>query len=229
MRQINYVIILLLTFMLLGTGCNKKSPDKETDYEVTIDENLIILKEIEYLSTRVSNLENRTAILKELIDEQVSILSDEFDKAAHIILPIYQMNIDTSEIRTQYFVMLQRNVSLQEKLSMLAAKLSIYSCDSLPIEILRIENLNGHRIAVINLVDTDSVLEAAYKKTWAGNYLQGSSGGSATTAMLVNTFLQKEYTEEWIDGVQFLYNNEMTNKFDHVDGFFGKVYYREEN
>ncbi len=229
MKKIKYTTLLFLVFMLLIIGCIRKSPDREVDSPVTIDENLMILKEIENLSTRVSYLENRTSILKALVAEQVLILSDEFDKNAQIMLPIYQMDVDTYEIIVQYYVLVQSDILLKEKLEMLATKLSRYSCDSLPIEILRIENVNGNRIAVINLVDKVDVFEAGYRRTWAGNYLQGSTGGSATTAMLVNTFLQKEYTKEWIDGVQFLYNNEVTNNFEHVDGFFGRIYYRKEH
>jgi len=43
-------------------------------------------------------------------------------------------------------------------------------------------------------------------KTWATNYLQGSTGASITTVSLIETLLQTEHNGDWIDGVRFLYH-----------------------
>ncbi|MCB2291425.1 hypothetical protein LGK97_16990 [Clostridium sp. CS001] len=60
--------------------------------------------------------------------------------------------------------------------------------------------------------------------TWARKYFQGSTGGKVTSVTLIETMLQKEHKEQWIDGVRFLYNNGVCN-FDHTSDL-SKVNYR---
>jgi len=225
MKKIMTHMLIILMFMLLVTGCKENSVKHEEALDSLMYENTVITEKIENLSNRVGNLETNKEMLLKLIDEQVTILSGKLDDD-YTALPIYNLDINTDKLRVQYYVMIQKGLLLEKKVKTLADKLSIYSFDGLPIELLRIESLDGTSIAVINFIDPEDRIKSGYRKTWANFYFQGSSGGNATATKLLRTFLQEDFKGEWIDGVKFLYNNEETNNFEHVGELLGGIHYR---
>ena len=208
---------ILFVILLVISGCQTSSVIQEEAVNALMDENVLMSEKIEGLASRVRSLEQNSDILLGLIDEQVTILSSELDENMYITLPIHHLDITTFEPRAQYYVMMQSDWSLEQKVEHLAEKLSRYSFDGLPIELLEINQLNQRNIAVINLIDPEDREGSIYQKTWAGNYFQGTSGGYATTFKLINTFLQEDYDGEWVDGVEFRYNYDVINDFDHID------------
>ena len=217
-------MLIISVLILLITGCSQQEEEKIRYLKEEVG---TILETTEKLSNRVQVLEQNNQTLLNLIDEQVTILSESLDEK-YFTLPIYHTDIETYDVRIQYYVMIQKDLSLEEKVQTLANKLSIYSFSGAPIELLKIETLdNGERIAIINLVDSDIRTNTSFEKKWATNYLQGSAGGYATTSKLTRTFLQKNIEGEWINGVKFLYNSDETNIFQHAGEFFGKIHYRD--
>jgi len=215
----------MMMFVLVVTGCRQNSADREEAFNSLMDENAIIVEKIESLSNKVSSLETSKEILLELIDEQVTILSGELNEADYTTLPIYHLDINTYEPRIQYYVLIKKDWSLEQKVKVLADKLSRYSFDGLPIDLVTIESLDdGRKIAIINLIDPEERIKAGLRRTWAGNYFQGSSGGNVTRVKLLRTFLQEDFKEEWVDGVKFLYNHDVTNNFEHVGELLGVTY-----
>jgi hypothetical protein len=65
------------------------------------------------------------------------------------------------------------------------------------------------RIAVVNMVDTDS--EAM------SSFFQGSIGGRTTFHMLAATFMQPHLNPPLLDGLVLLYNGEILPELDHIN------------
>jgi hypothetical protein len=98
-------------------------------------------------------------------------------------------------------------------MKLLSRLLSSYCFGGLPIDVLSVENRDGAQIAVVDLREITGQLIPS----WSGYYFQGSTGGYATQTTLVETFPQKDYAGDWIDGVEFHYNGApMTDDWDHV-------------
>ena len=224
-KFISYTLLILM-LVLLFTGCQQEKTGNQEDLTLLKNENVVLTEKIDVLTNRVNDLERSKEIVLGLIDEQVTILSSELNNDDYTILPIYHRDINTGEVRVQYYTMLPRDLALEQKIEQLSEKLSSYSFDELPIELLRIESVEGKKVAVINLMDTEERVKTMNRRTWAGNYFQGSSGGSQTSDKLRRTFLQENYKGEWIDGVRFLYNNSETDRFEHVGELLEKIYYR---
>lgn len=219
-------LILITGFI---TGCQQdrsEGNERQESVESLLDGQVAMTEKIESLSMRVETLEADKDMLLRLIDEQVTILSGELGDD-YVILPIYHLDINTYDIRVQYYTMVQAEADIEEKVQHLAEKLSMYSFDGLPIELLGIETDDSdQQIAVINLIDPEDRIRTHTGKTWAGLYFQGSSGGNATVTKLLETFLQEEYAGEWVEGVKFLYNGDETNQFEHIGELLGQAYYR---
>ena len=59
--------------------------------------------------------------------------------------------------------------------------------------------------------------DECYCHVWDTCYFQGSSGGGMTRRLLTQTILQPEYTDPWIDGVRFLYEDTpIYGQFQHL-------------
>ena len=100
---------------------------------------------------------------------------------------------------------------MKKKLEILAERLSGFVFNSNPIEVGKIEEKGNKKIAVVNLK------ELREKLTWNTLYFQGTAGRWATTLTLRDTFLQKDYTEKWIDGIEFYYEGKpISSDWDHI-------------
>ena len=100
---------------------------------------------------------------------------------------------------------------------------------STPIEFVKINNIEGKKVALFNLDElgnnaTDITFDKYEGINWINNYFAGSAGGSVTEYTLITTLLQRNYTGEWIDGIEFTYKNSKI-EFDHVPAL-GEVSYR---
>ena len=221
------VCLVLITGVF--TGCQQDSSEGSEMQEAVDslrDDQEVLREEIDRLSMKIETLDTTKELLLRLVDEQVTILSGELGDD-YVILPIYHLDINTYDIRVQYYTMVQAEADIEEKVQHLAEKLSMYSFDGLPIELLGIETDDSdQQIAVINLIDPEDRIRTHTGKTWAGLYFQGSSGGNATVTKLLETFLQEEYAGEWVEGVKFLYNGDETNQFEHIGELLGQAYYR---
>ncbi len=137
--------------------------------------------------------------------------------AAHFF-PAYDMDRLSNEV-VRFWIRVPDRLSLAAKLRLIAATLSYVRFGEQPIELLRIENRLGRRVAVINLRDMDA------DNTWYGRFFQGSTGGGMTTVTLTQTFLQRGYKGEWIDGVRFYLNGKPLVDQDHTA--LGGTIYRD--
>jgi len=131
---------------------------------------------------------------------------------------IYKANVDTYKKEVSQEINIPKDKSLQDKLVAIGQKLSEVEFNKLPIEIGKIQEINGKKIVKVNLKE-----DSNNEKGWAKSYMQGSAGGSVTSISLAETFLQKEYKGEWIDGVEFLYNGNKC-EFEHAPDLADIIY-----
>lgn len=129
------------------------------------------------------------------------------------LLKIYEYNSLYDRPGIGFYVATDENATLYEKVALIADILSrVYFRDH-PIDLLRIADRDGKKIAVVDLREPES--EGVF--SWRSGFFQGSSGGYWTTYMLVNAFLQQDYKGEWVDGVVFYYQGKpIIEEWDHI-------------
>lgn len=98
---------------------------------------------------------------------------------------------------------------IKENLDSIAIALSKKNFKSFVIEVKEIKKVKGKSIAYINLKDNGN-------KKWTRDYFQGSTGGYITSTSLIESFLQRKYKGDWIDGVAFTYNNKKVEDTGHI-------------
>lgn len=131
------------------------------------------------------------------------------------LLRVYGADKHAMQREVNFCIQVPKNLSIMEKLEIIADRLSRFRFDYLPIEVVKIETCDDTSIAIINLREFENLPNAP---SWRYHYFQGTTGGHFTTLTLVDTFLQKEYKGEWIGGVRFMYENQpiKENDWDHI-------------
>lgn len=191
--------VLLITLCILGGtlyGCGnsgKKEKTKSTQANKEQSQNTQVNKD-QSQNTQPNNQQTKK----------------ETPKVENEIFTIYGSNMDTYKKEAMGEISIPKDKSIQEKLEEVAKKLSEVNFNRLPMEVLRIETVNGKKIAKVNLKE-----DSKNQKQWFQSYMQGSAGGSMTSVSLIETFLQKEYKGEWVDGVEFSYEGKKC-EFEHA-------------
>lgn len=208
-KAISYILLMSLVF----TGCSNSLKN----------ENDVLKKELEEAKTRISNLESVNMELTNQLDEEKknnnkpkeSVINNKDN-----IYTVYTANSDTYEKQSDVYVYISNTNDLKQKLTVIANVLSEGYFSNLPIEVVKIEEAENNKIAVIDLKDNSG-------RAWVSSFLQGSAGGTMTSTALLETFLQREHTGAWIDGVRFLHNGRACdeNEFQHSPDLT-KVNYR---
>ena len=136
------------------------------------------------------------------------------------IIKLYSKDANNGEKIYIGDVEINENDSLKDKLTILANALSKKAFSGLPITLTEIKESNGKKIAIFDLNELgDNVGNtpiSQYKGiNWYNNYFSGSTGGDITQYTLINNLLQRGYSGEWINGVEFTYKGSKI-EFDHV-------------
>ena len=224
------VCAIIFSMVIITSGCSNSLKDENTKLTKEInsmkEKNSELEKSVDKLMEETKNLNVK---LKELEGKNV-LISEKVYKHKNSIYPIYSADVNTYAKEVYFVTYLSEDLSLKNKLDTLAKTLSKVYFSNLPIEVAEITEVNGKKIAVINLKESkenQKIIDTSQfrEQSWSRSYFQGSSGGTITTVCLVETFLQNEYEGQWIDGVKFLYNNKIIN-FDHVPRL-GEVSYRK--
>lgn len=215
---------LILLICIVGFGCSNIEDKNMLRAELVRleKENMKLEQEKESLNFNIEHITEINRSMDKVVQEQVYILglSDE-ERKDYTVLPIYNANVYAFEKEISYYVYLPIQSTLEEKMNILAEKLSKYSFRNLPIDIKGMEIIDNKRIAVVNLQEHDQELNTI---AWNTYYFQGSTGGTMTSTTLIETFLQREYEGQWVDGVKILYNNTQTHEFIHVEGLLSTHY-----
>lgn len=91
-----------------------------------------------------------------------------------------------------------------------------------PVKVDSIAHQEGEEIAYVNMSEPPGGATGF----WLGFYFQGCTGGYITIYVLKESFLQREYPRDWVDGVIFCYQGKpiMPDSWDHIflDGHFSR-------
>lgn len=204
------IVISCVSFGVVG--CAEKNTSMDNNSNI-VAENLDNQQSNDNKEENIEKTEN--------VDNQKSIKTME--------MVLYSKDANTDEQVVIGTIEVDENLSLEEKIEKLSKELSEKVFDSLPIEFVKINDIEGKKIALFNLNELgNNATDITYDKyegiNWINNYFAGSAGGSVTEYTLITTLLQKNYTGEWIDGVEFTYKNSKM-EFDHVPGL-GEISYR---
>lgn len=146
--------------------------------------------------------EQEITILKELIEnlkagqEQIpdnSAIAFRQRPAGMLYFPLLMPGTDTQSFTARGYVAIRPQDPVPEKLDQLTTAVSELLFHGLAMEVTDIREEAGQEVVWIDLQGS---LE------W-GELLQGSTGGSITSKALVETYLQRDYKNNWIDGVHF--------------------------
>lgn len=147
--------------------------------------------------------------------------------------PVYGADKEVQKTVVNFYIKLSEDLTIKEKLESIADRLSRFKFNRLPIEVVKIKKDNDDNIAIINLREHEwnrSQNEADELRgiSWRSHYFQGSAGGMITSETLIRTFLQRNYDGDWVDGVEFLYEDrkitEEMSEHIHLSG----IKYRKE-
>lgn len=226
MRKI--LLTSLMTLMILCmSACSVFSQDsKELELQV-LDNNLNQNEEYSY-----QELEKKLADLEQQMDEanyklysQGELLKElkgwlEVEQVGEEGLVIYSANSETYKTIPIGAIQSNKALPLEEQLQLLVPELLSSVFKEVGIEVKEIKEIDNKKVAVINLQDNRSA-----GKGWQENYFGGSCGGTVTSTTLIETFLQRNYNGEWVDGVIFTHNGKEIDSY-HVE-LLEKINYRE--
>ena len=209
--------VLILGSITTAIGCTENNI-KENN--ITENNSSNIVNSVD--NQEVENDDNQ--LKEEVIDKDTTDVLVEMVK-----MNIYSKDVNTEEPVIVNTIEINSNLSLEEKLDLLAENLSKEVFNDLPIEFVEIKEIDGKKIALFNLNELgenagDITFDKYQGKNWVNNYFAGSAGGGITEYTLIETLLQRDYSGEWIDGVEFTYKNSNI-EFDHVPSL-GEVNYR---
>lgn len=215
------IFLIILLFIINIIFYNPSITKKENAQQEKIDELQSKVMNIEdefknhkdknnRLNQELVDLQDSLKRNKELVEEQVKIINNKDNwrfKQNNLIFPIYTVNWFDGNLEILFYTSLPKDFSLEEQLNSIGNKLSQYCFEGLEIDLVEIKEIENKKVAVVNLKESGK----DDGKRWTTSYFQGSSGGSATSTQLIETFLQRDYWGKWINGVEFLYEN---NKID---------------
>ncbi|WBW99159.1 hypothetical protein [Oceanirhabdus sp. W0125-5] len=159
-------------------------------------------------------------------DELFKILSTTINSSNNQIniIPIYGFDIDTDFTEIISWMPIISSNDLEKNMDVLARYMENNYFTEGHITIEEIIEVDGKSVAIINLKEKDSNNKEKVSM-WMSKYFGGSAGGRATEARLKLTFLQPEYSGQWIDGVKFLYEGKPL-VLDHVN--IPDIIYRQD-
>ena len=110
-------------------------------------------------------------------------------------------------------------LAMDEKLNLIATALSEIYFRGLEIHVMKLEQLTDTGLVLyINLSEPDAFDGPGSLPSYQSwyDFFQGSYGGQQTSIRLKESFLQPQYQGPWIDQVQFYYNGEPLEGWDHL-------------
>jgi len=120
---------------------------------------------------------------------------------------------------TVRFISVPADQDLLKKVSILLDSVSSYNFNNLKLEALEIEkNIENYKVLKVNLKENPGFKmpdSLGQYRSWY-EFFQGSMGGGRTTIILTESTLQKQYKGEWVDAVEFYYQNEKIGDWDHI-------------
>nr|MDJ0677045.1 hypothetical protein [Calothrix sp. MO_167.B42] len=137
-------------------------------------------------------------------------------------IAVYGTDEQVNKVQTDLYISFDSELNQKQKLEKISTLISRYKFCHLPIKVKGIKD----GIATINLDEhpwvkagnTSPSIPGCSGMSWRSGYFQGSAGGYSTTVTLTRTFVQPNYQENWIKGVQFYYAGKpiQDGDWDHI-------------
>jgi DNA repair exonuclease SbcCD ATPase subunit len=194
---------------LEGSIEDHKRDKKKLEEDKTLLNNAIedLKSSIAYSNNRLVFFGDKFRVQRELLIKQADMLLGHSDD----YYMFYGLDANKNQIKKHYFFEIPENMTVEEQLSYVASNLSVYSFSGYPIDILRIERIDGRQIAFIDLKDPKD-----HDGAWLDHYLTGLENVQMTALTLIETFLQKETPIEWIDGIHFSFEGAVEWETDYA-------------
>ena len=117
------------------------------------------------------------------------------------------------------YISIPANQSLINTATILLDSVSINNFNNLKLEVSGIDMEEGNfKVLKVNLKENPGFKmpdSLGHYRSWY-DFFQGSMGGEQTTITLIESTLQKQYKGEWVDAVEFYYQNEKIGEWDHI-------------
>jgi len=116
-------------------------------------------------------------------------------------------------------VYIPKNQNLEKKINALLDSVSKCNFNNLKIETMNLEeNPEGLKFLKVNLKENPGFISPdslGNYRSWY-DFFQGSMGGEQTTIILIESILQREFSGDWIDELEFYYQSEKIGDLDHA-------------
>jgi len=151
--------------------------------------------------------------------KKTASISDEF--ALYSTKEVFDSDLGFEKMvpMTVRFISVPADQDLLKKVSILLDSVSSYNFNNLKLEALEIEkNIENYKVLKVNLKENPGFKmpdSLGQYRSWY-EFFQGSMGGGRTTIILTESTLQKQYKGEWVDAVEFYYQNEKIGDWDHI-------------
>lgn len=147
--------------------------------------------------------------------QSVKLYQSSVNNGTKEVISIYTIDGDTYEPIERYAFLVDKTLTITDKIDRIAEELSV-NVFGLPVTVDRIQEIDGMKIAEIMLGEDDRYGDAL---TWKYQYFQGSLGSAMTMTTLQESFLQRAYQGEWIDGIRIFYEDGSVYSTDHIETF----------
>lgn len=195
------ILITMLSLMLVGCSSNvSKKPEANISNGSDVEENIGSTNKEDNKNKDDENQENETTQVEETVDFKIYTLDAN----------------DTDKVLEFNNVELKKDSTIEEKLKELCAILEKEYFKDENAKIV-FKSIDENNIATIDLVNKDA---------W-NQHFQGSTGGMISQATIVETLLQREYSGEWIDGLNVVVDGSTGEElFEHAP--FIETFYRNK-
>lgn len=156
----------------------------------------LIVVVVASLIVACSNEDNIKA--DDVLQYELSVASDNTKSVSKTVkFPIYILDKNISTVK---YLPIDSNLSVDDKVNIIADTMSAVCFNNLPIDV----NVQGKK-ASVNLRESEES-----RKTWKDDFLD-EHNFEDTTLLIVKNLLQEDYEGEWIDTVQIAYEGEDIN------------------
>jgi hypothetical protein len=117
------------------------------------------------------------------------------------------------------YISIPTKLNLLKKVSILLDSVSANNFNNLKLEVSGIDTVESNfKVLKVNLKENPGFKmpdSLGNYRSWY-DFFQGSMGGGQTTIILIESTLQKQYKGEWVDAVEFYYQNKKIGEWDHI-------------
>lgn len=117
------------------------------------------------------------------------------------------------------YISIPADMDLLKRIGILVDSVSACNFNNLKMDVLGIDARgDSNKVLKVNLKENPGFKmpdSLGHYRSWY-DFFQGSMGGGRTSIILTESTLQKQYKGEWVDAVEFYYQNQKIGDWDHL-------------